>query len=107
MTLATYLPLPVLTLIGDASVEALALAGATFDLAAMPPWVAYLLPALGWFLLSTVVAELNDRVRKMDAEGTPVSPRHRFVLSLLNRIVANHDKAAQQAAAAKAPEVKP
>lgn len=99
MTLATYFPFPGLTLLGDVP-PALAPA-----FAAMPPWVAYLLPALGLFLLSTCVAALNEVIRQRDAEGVLVSPRLRMVAAVLNVISANHDKARQQAAAAK--EAKP
>ena len=70
-------------------------------LASVPPWVGYLLPALGLFLLSTCVAALNEVIRQRDASGVPVSPRLRLVASILNVIAANHDKAKQQLVAAK------
>lgn len=72
------------------------------DTTNLPPWLAYLLPALGLFLFSSVVAAVNEVVRKRDAEGAPVSPRLRFAVAVLNAMAANHDKAAQQAAKAKA-----
>ena len=74
------------------------------DTTNLPPWLAYLLPALGLFLFSSVVAAVNEVVRTRDAEGVPVSPRLRFVVAVLNTMAANHDKAAQQAAKAKAAE---
>ncbi len=102
--LATYFPIFTLTLLGDASVASALPSGAPFDLSAMPLWVQMLLPALGLWLFSTVVAAVNEVVRKRDAEGVPVSPRLRFVLAVANTIAANHDKAAQQAGKAKEPQ---
>jgi hypothetical protein len=69
----------------------------------IPPWLAYALPALGLFVFSSLVAALNEVIRQRDAKGEPVSPRLRLVASVLNVIAANHDKARQQVAAAKAP----
>lgn len=92
--LATALEAAPFTLPGDVPVPA----GA-------PWWAHYAIaaaPVVGWYLFSSVVAELNERERKGDAEGgVPVSPRFRLVMSVLNRIAANHDKARQQAAKAK------
>lgn len=106
MFFATYFPLPTLVLVGDVP--------AVIVPPDMPPWVAYLLPALGLFLLSTCVAALNEVIRQRDAEGVPVSPRLRLVAAILNVVAANHDKAREQRAIASgaaqprpAPEVKP
>ena len=101
MTLATFFPLHTMTLLGDVPVTSPVPAGAGFVLSTLPPWLAYLLPALGLFLLSTCVAALNEVIRQRDADGIPVSPRLRMVAAVLNVISANHDKARQQAAAAK------
>ncbi len=91
---------PPFTILGDVPMP--------IDTSTLPPWLAYLLPALGLFLLSTCVAALNEVIRQRDASGVPVSPRLRLVASVLNVVAANHDKARQQLAAVKAgPEVKP
>ncbi len=100
----TYFPIFTLTLLGDASVASALPSGATLDLSSMPPWVQMLLPALGLWLFSSVVAAVNEVVRKRDAEGVPVSPRLRLVVAVLNAMAANHDKTAQQAAKAKEPQ---
>ena len=104
LLLATAFEVP--PVIPAAPVEALAPAGATFDLSAMPHWVAYLLPALGFFLFSLFVGALNQVIRQRDAEGVPVSPRLRFVAAVLNAAAANLDKSREQVAKAKTPEVK-
>jgi len=106
--LATYLPLPAFVLLGDIPPAPAVLPDG------VPPWLAYLFPALGLFLLSTCVAALNEVIRQRDASGVPVSPRLRLVASILNVVAANHDKAREQRAIASgaeqprpAPEAKP
>jgi hypothetical protein len=96
----TYFPLTALTLLGDAPGVASVSAGATFDLSALPPWVGYLLPALGLFLFSLLVGALNAVIRQRDADGVTVSPRLRLVAAILNAAAANLDKSKQQAALA-------
>ncbi len=101
LTLLTYFPLPLV--LGDAPSVAALPAGATFDLSAVPPWVEYLLPALGLFLFSGLVGALNEVIRKRDADGVPVSPSLRLVSAVLNAMAANIDKSKQQVAKAKEP----
>ena len=81
MFLATFFPLPTLTLLGDVPVPA----GA-------PWWAQYAIlaaPALGFWLFSTGVDALNAVVKKRDADGIPTSPRVRFALAVLNVAAGN------------------
>lgn len=93
--LATFFPLPTLTFLGDVPPPTVP-AGA-------PWWAHYAIaaaPAVGFWLFSTLVGELNAYVRKCDATAVPVSPRLRLVASLLNGIAGNLDKSREQRAIA-------
>lgn len=96
MILATYFPLPVLTLLGDVPPE-------SSVLAALPLWAQMLLPVVAYAIFSGLVGGLNEVLRKRDAEGVPVSPRLRLVAAVLNAMAANLDKSRQQAAKSKEP----
>lgn len=93
LNLATIFPLPVLALLGDAPVEALVPAGATFDPASLIP---YVLPALGLFLVSLAASFWSDYVRRLGPQAKP------WMLSLsaaLNLAAGNPHKAARAKAA--------
>ena len=95
LMLATYLPLPVLTLLGDVPPPPVP-AGA-------PWWAQYLVlaaPAFGLWLFSNLVGALNEHIRKADAGAVPVSPRLRLVASMLNVMAGNLDKSREQRAIA-------
>jgi len=91
-------PLPFVDAPGVASVPA----GATFDLAALIP---YILPALGLFLVSLTASFWSDYVRRLG----PKAPKWMLSVSFaLNAAAANPHKAARAAKAAKAkPEATP
>ncbi len=82
--LATFFPLPVLTLLGDVPPPPVP-AGA-------PWWAQYLAllaPAFALWLFSQGVDALNAVVKKRDAEGIETSGRVRFVLMVLNAMAGN------------------
>ncbi len=79
------------------------------DVTPMPPWLSYLLPALGLAVLSAVTDALNEVVRKKDAARLldptlpDIAPGFRIALAVLNALAINAFKARQQVVKATDP----
>ena len=87
--LATYLPLPVLTLLGDVPPDA-----------PLPGWVTALVvvvvPLALSALASAVASAVNEVIRQRDAAGLPVAGSLRIVAAILNAVAINLDKSREQ-----------
>jgi hypothetical protein len=92
--LATYLPLPTMTFLGDVPLVA----------PEQPAWVTALVvvvvPLVLSALASAIASAVNEVIRQRDAAEQPVSASFRIFAAVLNAVALNLDKTREQKAIA-------